>query len=174
MSYLCRNICINVCNNVYMVITFSRQGINRVNGCQSCAWTAEQGKLTFVCSCSRLRIWSRKTGSAVPPRVNPLIFHTQAESSIINHQSSIWCYAYSRDPSLSTTARGLEKQPYLVIFFLLLGCACKISGYLLLFLIIIPLGGGGGDCLRFHYVVQALRPSSTKSSKWKLLQTQTY
>ena len=89
MLYLCRNICINVCNNVYMVITFSRQGINGVNGCQSCSWTAEQGKLTFVCSCSRLRIWSRKTGSAVPSRVNPLIFHTQAESSIINHQSSI-------------------------------------------------------------------------------------
>ena len=42
--FLCRKICINVCNNVYIVVTFSRLGINRVNGCQSCSWTAEQGK----------------------------------------------------------------------------------------------------------------------------------
>ena len=34
--------------------------------------------------CSRLRIWPRETGSAVPFRVSPLILHTQAESSIIN------------------------------------------------------------------------------------------
>ena len=34
----------------------------------------------FPCPRSRLRIWSRETGSAVPPRVSPHIFHTQAES----------------------------------------------------------------------------------------------
>ena len=38
----------------------------------------------FPCPRLRLRTWSRETGSAVPP-----IPHTQAESSIINHQSSI-------------------------------------------------------------------------------------
>ena len=50
-------------------------------GCQSCSWSAEQGKLCFFpCPRSRLRIWSRETGSAVPSRVSPLILHTQAES----------------------------------------------------------------------------------------------
>ena len=29
---------------------------------------------------SRLRVWSRELGSAVPSRVSPLILHTQAES----------------------------------------------------------------------------------------------
>ena len=32
------------------------------------------------CHHSRLRIWSRETGSAVPSRVSPLMFHTQTES----------------------------------------------------------------------------------------------
>ena len=40
----------------------------------------------FPCPRSRLRIWSRETGSAVPPRVSPLILHTRAEFG-----------AYSRD-----------------------------------------------------------------------------
>ena len=42
-------------------------------GCQSCSWSAEQGKLTFRCPRSRLRIWSRDTGSAVPSRVSLLV-----------------------------------------------------------------------------------------------------
>ena len=57
-------------------------------GCQSCSWSAEQGKLIFPCHCSRLRIWSRETGLAVPSRVSPFILHTQAKSG-----------AYSRDSS---------------------------------------------------------------------------
>ena len=44
-------------------------------------------KMSVPCPRSRLRIWSRETGSAVPSRVNLLILHTQAESS-----------AYSRNP----------------------------------------------------------------------------
>ena len=36
-------------------------------------WSAEQGKLIFSCSSSRLRIWSRETGSAVTSRVSLLI-----------------------------------------------------------------------------------------------------
>ena len=35
----------------------------------------------FPCPHSRLRIWSRETGSAVPSRVSLLILHTQAESA---------------------------------------------------------------------------------------------
>ena len=42
-------------------------------GCQSCSWSGEQGKLIFPCPRSRLRIWSRDTGSAVPSRVSLLI-----------------------------------------------------------------------------------------------------
>ena len=54
-----------------------------VYGCQSCSRSAEQGKLTFPCPRSRLRIWSRETGSAVPSRVTLPILHTQAESRAI-------------------------------------------------------------------------------------------
>ena len=42
----------------------------RMSGCQSCTWLAEQGKSTFLCLRSRLRIWSRETVSAVPSRVS--------------------------------------------------------------------------------------------------------
>ena len=42
-------------------------------GCQSCSWSAEQGKVIFPCTRSRLRIWSRETGSAVTSRVSLLI-----------------------------------------------------------------------------------------------------
>ena len=57
-------------------------------GCQSCSWSAEQGKWIFPCPRTCLRIWSRETGSAVPSRVSLFILHTQAESG-----------AYSRDSS---------------------------------------------------------------------------
>ena len=49
-------------------------------GCQSCSWSAEQGKLKFPCPRTSLRICSRDTGSAVPSRVSLLILHTQVES----------------------------------------------------------------------------------------------
>ena len=51
-----------------------------------------QGKCFFSCVHSRLRIWSRETGSSVASRVSPLILHAlrlNHQSSIINHQSSI-------------------------------------------------------------------------------------
>ena len=41
---------------------------------KSCSRSAEQGKLIFPClRSSRLRIWTRETGSAVPSRVSLLI-----------------------------------------------------------------------------------------------------
>ena len=46
-------------------------------GYQSCSWSSQQGKWMFPCLRSRLRIWSRETGSAVPSRVSLLILHTQ-------------------------------------------------------------------------------------------------
>ena len=51
----------------------ARVWINRVRFCQSCSWSAEQGKIIFPCPLSRLRIWSRETGSAVPSRVSLFI-----------------------------------------------------------------------------------------------------
>ena len=51
----------------------ARVWINRVKGCQSCSWSAEQGSIIFPCPRSRLRIWSRETGSAVPSRISLLI-----------------------------------------------------------------------------------------------------
>ena len=50
----------------------ARVWINRV-GCQSGSWPAKQEKLMFPCPRSRLRIWSRETGSAVLSRVSLLI-----------------------------------------------------------------------------------------------------
>ena len=45
-------------------------------------------KNIFPCPRSRLRIWSRETGSAVPSRVSLLILHTQAESGAYLRDSS--------------------------------------------------------------------------------------
>ena len=45
-------------------------------------------KKNFPCPFSRLRIWSREMGLAVPSRVRLVILHTQTESG-----------AYSRDSS---------------------------------------------------------------------------
>ena len=59
----------------------------RVRLCQSCSWSAEQGKLFFPYPRSRLRIWSRETGSAAPSRVSLLILHTQAESGAFSRDS---------------------------------------------------------------------------------------
>ena len=64
--------------HICMVTHIARVWIDRVR-LQSCSWPAEQGKLIFLCPRSRLRIWSRGTGSAVPFRVSLLVLHTQAE-----------------------------------------------------------------------------------------------
>ena len=58
------------------------------SGSQSCLWCAEQGKSIFPCPRSRLRIGSRETGSSVPSRISPLIFHTQAEYGAYLRDSS--------------------------------------------------------------------------------------
>ena len=47
---------------------------------KSCSWSAEQEKRYFPCPSSRLKVWSRGTGSAVPPRASPLILRTRTES----------------------------------------------------------------------------------------------
>ena len=75
---------------VRMVSTFGRECGSTGYGCQSWSWLAEQEqKCVFTCPrCSRLKIWSRETGSAVSFRVGPFILHTQAEFG-----------AYSRDSS---------------------------------------------------------------------------
>ena len=57
---------------VCMVITYSRVWINRVRLpiLLVVSWT---GKIIFPCPRACLIIWSRETGSAVPPRVSLLI-----------------------------------------------------------------------------------------------------
>ena len=60
----------------YTYTCSTRLGINRCV-CQSCSWSAEEGKLFH----SRLGVWSREAGSAILSRVSPVILHTQAESS---------------------------------------------------------------------------------------------
>ena len=69
---------------VCMVIAYSRVWINQVR--------------LPPCPCSRLRIWSRETGSAVPFRVSQLILHTQAESGASSWDSSrfLWWHPFIR------------------------------------------------------------------------------
>ena len=83
-------VCMYVCTTMYVcvVITFSRVSINRVRLPISCSWSAEQGKLMLPYPCSRLRIWSRETGLAVPSRVSLLIVYTQAEFAAFSRESS--------------------------------------------------------------------------------------
>ena len=71
MSWSCMYLC--------MVITYSK-GMDQPGKVANPArgqLNSEQGKLIFPCPRSRLKIWSRKTGSAVPPRVSLLIWMDQ-------------------------------------------------------------------------------------------------
>ena len=74
---------------VRIVSIFSRKWINRV-------------RLTLLLR-SRLRIWSRETGSADPSRVSLLILHTQAESGSYSRDSSRF---QRRRPNIPSTAIG--------------------------------------------------------------------
>ena len=61
--------------HIYMVITYSKgkDQPGKVDNPARRGQLAEQGKRIFPCTRSRLRIWPRETGSAVPPRVSLLI-----------------------------------------------------------------------------------------------------
>ena len=73
---------------VCMVAHIARVRINRVR-LPTCTWSAEQEKRIVSCPRSRLRIWSRETGLAVPSRVSLLVYiHTQAESGVYLRDSS--------------------------------------------------------------------------------------
>ena len=79
----------------------ARVWINRVwYGCQSCSWSAEQGKRLFPCPRPRLGIWSREAGSAVPSRASPLI-----STLWLNHQSG--AYSYSQASLLPPAFRDI-------------------------------------------------------------------
>ena len=89
-------------------------------------WSAQQGKLLFPCPRSRLRIWSRETGSAVPSRVILFILHNQAESSAYSRDSSRF---QRRRPFIYTTAnhhRG-QHRVYQVTYLLTDGVHCRES-----------------------------------------------
>ena len=59
---------------VCMVITYSKSKDKPGKVANpACGQLAEQGKIIFPCPRSRLKIWSRETGSAVPSRVSMLI-----------------------------------------------------------------------------------------------------
>ena len=71
-AYL-RSIYIYICGSKYicMYSHYFLQSMDQPGkGYQSCLWSAEQEKGIFPCARSRLRIWSRETGSAVPSRVS--------------------------------------------------------------------------------------------------------
>ena len=79
--------CVCVCMCTYDHHIYQEHG-STGQGCHSCSWSAEQGKLIFSCPRSCLRIWSRETGLAVPSRVSLFIIHTQAESGAYLRDSS--------------------------------------------------------------------------------------
>ena len=96
------------------------------HGYQSCSWSAEQEKLCFFpCPRSRLRILSRETGSAVPPRVSPLILHSPRDLSRLPRRQRPFIYytvnrAIGPVPSLSghvvayrwrSLPRGRRRRP---------------------------------------------------------------
>ena len=83
-------------------ITYNRRvWINRVRLPILLLVVSCRGKMFFTCPRSRLRIWSRETGSAVPPRVSLLIIlHTQAESGAY----------YSRDSSRFPRRRPITNR----------------------------------------------------------------
>ena len=64
-----------------IVITCSRGGSIKYS-CHSCSWSTDQGKLLIAYLCSRLRIWSRETGSDVPSRASQLYTYTEPESVV--------------------------------------------------------------------------------------------
>ena len=98
--YVCIYICMCVCMYVYvriyvcmyvcMVITYSRVWISRVR-LPTLLLVSSTGKTDISLSpFAPENLVSRDGfGRPVQSRVNPLILHTEAESSIINHQSSI-------------------------------------------------------------------------------------
>ena len=83
---------------------------------QACAWSAEQGKLIFLCPRSRLRIWSRETGSAVPTsRVVAQTFYI-----ILTEQNDIFVHSYlgrlSDGLDASFSYRNRKPHLYSVLF----------------------------------------------------------
>ena len=82
--YICATTAVCVCRTMFVCMALATG-----QGCQSCSWSAvEQGKCIIRCPRSRLRIWSRETGSAVPSHVSLLISILQAESSARLRDSS--------------------------------------------------------------------------------------
>ena len=77
-------------------------------GCQSCSSSAGQGRFIFSCPGSRLRIWSRETGSAVPSRVSLFISILSRNSSRVPRRRPFFffkpAYATGSVPILSSHA----------------------------------------------------------------------
>ena len=96
---LCISVCISVCMYILCIVSTFSSSTDQPSPVANPA----RGQLNrdlgiFPCTRSRLRIWSRETGSAVLPRASPLIFDTRAESSIINHLYGAYSRNLSRFP----------------------------------------------------------------------------
>ena len=94
---------------VCMVSTFSRVWINQEKNLARCQ--LKRGKLSFPFPCSRLRIWSRDTGSAVPFNASLLILHAQAESGADLRYSSRFP---RRRPHIYTPSTAIGSVPNLM------------------------------------------------------------
>ena len=78
----------------------------------------------FFCPNSRLRIWSRETGSAVPSRVSPLILHTQAGSGAYSREYS---HLPRRRPHIYRQPPSGQSRVYRVTQFRADGIHCRES-----------------------------------------------
>ena len=97
-GYVCMYVCMYICMHVWSshIAEYGR----------FCSWSDEQGKRTFPSPRSRVRIWSRETGLAVPSSISLLILHTpQADSGAYSRNSfhfpprHPFIYLYHHTPS---------------------------------------------------------------------------
>ena len=95
--------------------------------------SSSRGKMFFFsCPRTRLRNWSRETGSAVPSRVSPLVLQNQAESGAV----------LTRFLSLSATASIFYTTIGLVLRSLTRGHRHRTSS---------PQGSSSNGCCIFRY-----------------------
>ena len=70
------------------------------------------GEISFPCPRSRLKLWSRETGSAVPSRVSLRILHTKADIITIKIECSL-----HPSSSISTLFEGRYYIPGITVHY---------------------------------------------------------
>ena len=86
-------------------------------GCQSCSWSAEQGKYIFLCSRSSLRIWSRETGRAPSGETAVVYYDGVGATRSLTTTGLFYCGSVLYSVSFSKTVCVLAHvELYLVLY----------------------------------------------------------